>query len=235
MWKRLRAVNVGVLAVVTAAVLLGSLYNSDGLKHSIARLPPAYHNISSSMVQCVKRVLVLNIPDSLLCCDEGRAQDLLCVASFDQLSRLLSHPVFAWILPLLPCCVTFLLDCWYLFTQRGDVGGGAGGGKKMSSLWSVSKATLKRLLFYSLLVCFRSVSQSSLILSPHSDDYTYTCVVCVVSAALPRLPARQRLSATQQRSDGRVVARGVLVQRTGQQDEVSRSCILLLSLHMFIH
>lgn len=141
--------NYSIALASLLVVVLGSLYNSEGLKHSIAKVPAQYSSsIYHTLPHCSKRVLVLNLHDSILCCDEGnRDHDWLCYASFDRLSRLLSHSTWAWLLPLLPLALSYLADCAHLVLFD----------KSLAHFMSVTRSAARRMLFYFSLVLFRSV------------------------------------------------------------------------------
>lgn len=112
--------------VSVGVVLYGSCLNSAGLKYSRVS---AGHGRGSD---CSRELLVLSVPESNFCCDGLRSSDWVCVAAYDEANRkLTSHP-WAYLAPFVPWVLTAALIEVDIY------------------------ASLRRFLFYSILLVYRT-------------------------------------------------------------------------------
>lgn len=104
-----------VIFVLTAFIILwGSLINFKGLKYS--RVNDQYRTTEDQYRTCNHLLLELTTPDSQVCCD-GRAEDWVCRASYDEQGRLFTSG-WAWIIPMSLPLTTMLCEALSLLFQQ---------------------------------------------------------------------------------------------------------------------
>lgn len=94
-------------------ILWGSLINLKGLKYT--RVSDYYRDNDSPFRRCNRLLLDLTTPDSQVCCD-GRRDDWLCRASYDEQARFFTSN-WAWIIPLSFPLTTMIGEAFSLFFQ----------------------------------------------------------------------------------------------------------------------
>lgn len=104
-----------VFVLLTALILWGCALNSKGVKYTKVypkeNLPKPFKNCFSQNSDGFKNSLLvgLNLPDSYMCCNSSRKDDLLCVSSNDKIVKWLSSS-WAWIIPFFPLLLTLFAE-----------------------------------------------------------------------------------------------------------------------------
>lgn len=126
------AVCIGVIVVV------GSIYNYEALKY-----------VRSKGTGCSQGILILNKPDSHVCCSSESYW--VCYAAFDKLERIMSSQ-WAFVLPLVPVMFNIFLENWLYCSKANTI--------KLTG-------ALARLGLYVCIVLFRTVRSRYMIFSEY--------------------------------------------------------------------
>lgn len=164
--------SVSILIVI---ILIASLFNYEGRKYSTSRKVP----------NCKKSILSLNIPNQHICCDEVFEEKtynldyLLCSAGYNVTNRYLTSKL-SLIIPLVPVLFPLFFDFLYevylrlLFLINQSPSSLSTPSNTCindtSDFGWIVKSSLKRLLFYFLIILYRTVS--NLLSLPYSLLYS---------------------------------------------------------------
>lgn len=180
-----RNFNFSIFCILCALVLWGMLLNEKGIKYSrifprdSSSLPRPFQNCLSKGSSDYKPSLLvgLNRPNSFVCCDSSRKDDLLCISSNDSTIKRLSSS-WAWMIPFLPVLFTFLTEiaeyCLPQLIQRQPSVPFVTGNYKSNDDWAnplfvmlkennvnkfyaICLKTLFRAVIYFIIILFRAV------------------------------------------------------------------------------
>ena len=104
--------NIVTVSLLVILVCWGCMLNYRGTKYSKIHpekarlLPKSFQHCFESGPEVRPTLLVgLNLPNSFVCCDESRKNDLICISSNDKIIKWFSSS-WAWIIPYLPMFVS---------------------------------------------------------------------------------------------------------------------------------
>lgn len=135
----LRYVNLVAFALSICIVIFGSFNNINNHKYVRAL----------GVKGCQKPILNINDKASLLCCDHDiHSNNIICQASFDYISRMLSSS-YAHFIPFVPLMLHLITELILNVFQ---------GANKRINFEKIAVATVLRVFFVGLILFFRTVS-----------------------------------------------------------------------------
>ena len=91
----LRFFLVSMTVLCATSIAIGAMFNDNG--HKYVRVTQNH-----TCVDSYREVLMIDIKNSNVCCDGLRADDWVCVASYDNINKMTTSSPWAFLLPLIP-------------------------------------------------------------------------------------------------------------------------------------
>lgn len=162
---RLRTYCVVALIATTLVVIWSSLLNSNGNKYTLTKYRDDHCKLNYA--------IALDLPGSEMCCDEHRhGTSFLCIALFDEVNKLFTNAIFAFLIPILPAITTTFLDivCYFIYFRANyqlvtSVNSDDPNPKQNTGLFHYlrTKANVSRIVFYFLIIVMRVVSLTNML------------------------------------------------------------------------